>query len=232
MALKLAGELGDEAPPQLAAVCAVSPTLDLAVCVDALERRANYPYQFNFVRNLKARMRRKAALFPDDFSVAPLGRIWTVRQFDEAYTAPYHGFADATDYYHRASAMRAIDRIRVPTLILTAENDPFVPPDPFRDPTVTGNPHITTVVTREGGHCAFVEHSDGRLRRLLGGARGRQVCGRGGTSRRPRRPIEYWPSEADAGLAFEAKPRQERLPELRTFPCLFVLEVDEHVLAA
>jgi len=161
VALKLAGDLGDGAPPQLVAVCAVSPTMDLAVCVDALERRANYPYQWNFVRNLKARMRRKAALFPDDFSLAPLGRIWTVRQFDEAYTAPYYGFAGATDYYHRASAIRAIDRIRVPTLIVTAENDPFVPPDPFRDPSVTGNPHITTVVTGEGGHCAFVEQTDG-----------------------------------------------------------------------
>jgi len=49
----------------------------------------------------------------------------------------------------------------VPTLMLTAENDPFVPPDPFRDPAVTANPAITTVITREGGHCAFVEHSDG-----------------------------------------------------------------------
>jgi predicted alpha/beta-fold hydrolase len=93
--------------------------------------------------------------------VNPLGRIWTVRQFDEAYTAPYYGFADASDYYHRASAMRAIDRIRIPTLIVTAENDPFVPADPFRDPAVTGNPSITTVVTREGGHCAFVERPDG-----------------------------------------------------------------------
>jgi predicted alpha/beta-fold hydrolase len=157
VALKLAGDLGADAPPQLRAVCAVSPTMDLAVCVKALERRANYPYQWNFVRNLKGRMRRKAALFPDDFSVEPLGRIWTVRQFDEIYTAPYYKFADATDYYHRASAMRVIDRIQVPTLILTAENDPFVPPDPFRDPGVTGNTNITAVVTAEGGHCAFVE---------------------------------------------------------------------------
>jgi predicted alpha/beta-fold hydrolase len=160
LALKLAGDLGDEAPPQLRAVCAVSPTMDLAVCVDALERRANYPYQWNFVRNLKARMRRKAALFPQDFSVEPLGRIWTVRQFDEAYTAPYYGFANADDYYHRASALRVVDRIRVPTLILTAENDPFVPPEPFRDPAVTGNPHITTVVTPEGGHCAYVQRPE------------------------------------------------------------------------
>jgi predicted alpha/beta-fold hydrolase len=157
VALKLAGDLGSDAPPQLRAVCAVSPTMDLAVCVRALERRANYPYQWNFVRNLKSRMRRKAALFPDEFSVEPLGRIWTVRQFDEAYTAPYYGFANASDYYHRASAMRVVDRIQVPTLILTAANDPFVPPDPFRDPILTSNPYITTVVTPEGGHCAFVE---------------------------------------------------------------------------
>jgi uncharacterized protein len=161
VALKLAGELGATVP-QLTAVCAVSPTMDLGVCVDALERRANYPYQWNFVRNLKGRMRRKAALFPDEFSVEPLGRIWTVRQFDEAYTAPYYGFKDAADYYHRASAMRSIDRISVPTLIVTAENDPFVPPGPFRDPAVAGNPAITTIITREGGHCAFVEHPDGR----------------------------------------------------------------------
>ena len=93
-------------------------------------------------------MRRKAALFPGDFSLEPLGRIWTVRQFDEAYTAPHHGFARR----HRLLPPRQRDARRsiasaCPTLILTAENDPFVPPEPFRDPAVTGNPHITTVVT-------------------------------------------------------------------------------------
>jgi predicted alpha/beta-fold hydrolase len=124
LTLKLAGELGDTFAP-LKAVCAVSPTIDLAVCVQALERRSNLAYEFNFVRRLKARMRRKARLFPDDFSTAALSRIWTVRQFDEAYTAPHHGFRDATDYYHRASAMRVVDRIRVPALILTAEDDPI-----------------------------------------------------------------------------------------------------------
>ena len=133
--------------------------MDLAVCVTALERRSNYPYQWNFVRNLKARMRRKAAAFPADFSVEPLGRIWTIRQFDEAYTAPHHGFRDATDYYHRASAVRVLDRIAVPTLILTASNDPFVPPGPFTERIVRDNPHITAIVTPEGGHCAFLERA-------------------------------------------------------------------------
>jgi predicted alpha/beta-fold hydrolase len=82
-----------------------------------------------------------------------------VRAFDEAYTAPYHGFADAADYYHRASALRLADRIQAPTLILTAENDPFVPPEPFREPPVTTNPAITPIVTADGGHCAFVERA-------------------------------------------------------------------------
>jgi len=161
LALKLAGELGDAAPAQLAAVCAVSPTLDLARCVDALERRTNYPYQWNFVRNLKARMRRKAAAFPADYSLEALGRVWTVRGFDEAYTAPHHGFRDAADYYHRASAIRVVDRIRVPALIVTAEDDPFVPVVPLRDPAVTGNPQISVVITAHGGHCAYVEQANG-----------------------------------------------------------------------
>jgi predicted alpha/beta-fold hydrolase len=161
LTLKLAGDLGDQAPPELKAVCAVSPTMDLARCVDALERRGNYPYQWNFVRNLKARMKRKAAAWPGDYEMDALGRVWTVRGFDEAYTAPHHGFRDAADYYFKASALRVVDRIRVPALIVTAEDDPFVPPEPFRDPAITGNPNITLVVTRHGGHCAYVARRDG-----------------------------------------------------------------------
>ena len=66
--------------------------------------------------------------------------IWTVRQFDDAYTAPNHGFRDAADYYYRASALRVVDRIRVPTLVITAEDDPFVPTLTFRDAAVTRIP--------------------------------------------------------------------------------------------
>jgi uncharacterized protein len=108
------------------------------------------------VRNLKARMRRKARSFPDRYPLEPLRRISTVREFDDAYTAPHFGFRDASDYYHRASALRVVDRIRVPTLILASEDDPFVPADPFSDPAVTGNPAITVRVSRHGGHCAFL----------------------------------------------------------------------------
>jgi predicted alpha/beta-fold hydrolase len=157
VALKLAGDFGDDAPAALRAVCAVSPTLDLARCVEALERPENTLYEWNFVRNLKRRMRRKSRLFPGRFDLHGIGRVRTVRAFDEMFTAPHHGFADASDYYFRASALRVVDRIRIPTLILSAEDDPFVPADQFSVPAVASNPAIRVELTRHGGHCAFVE---------------------------------------------------------------------------
>jgi predicted alpha/beta-fold hydrolase len=161
VALKLAGELGDGAPSELKAVCAVSPVLELEACVRAIERRQNIAYEWNFVRNLKGRLRRKATAFPGDWDLAKLRRIRTIRAFDEHYTAPHHGFDGASDYYHRASAMRVIDRVRIPALIITAADDPFVPAEPFADPRITNNPHITTIVTSHGGHCGFVAEANG-----------------------------------------------------------------------
>ena len=155
VALRLAGDYGADPPPQLAAVVAISPTMDLAACVRALERRANLLYEWNFVRNLKARMRRKARAWPGRFDVRRLDGVRTVREFDERFTAPHHGFRDADDYYHRASSLRLIDRVVVPTLILSAADDPFVPPEQFAAPEVTGNRSITTELTRFGGHCGF-----------------------------------------------------------------------------
>jgi uncharacterized protein len=156
LALKLAGDLGPEAPPELQAICAVSPTMDLERCVAALERKANFAYQWNFMRGLRARLRRKAALFPDRYSVEGLDRVRTVRGFDDRYTAPHFGFAGAHDYYYRASALRVVHRIAVPTLILTAADDPFVPPESFLDPAIVNNSHITVRVSPHGGHCAFL----------------------------------------------------------------------------
>ena len=157
LTLKLAGELGADAPQELKAVCAVSPTLDLARCVDALERPGNFVYQWNFVRNLKARMRRKSVAVPGVYDVSTLRRIWSVRRFDDVFTAPHHGFRDSSDYYYRASALRTMARIRIPTLILAANDDPFVPPAPFAHPSIIGNPCITVAMTPHGGHCAFIE---------------------------------------------------------------------------
>src|SRR5262249_6953968 len=127
LALKLAGEYAHQPPPALKAVCAVSPIIEISPCVRALEQPGNWLYQWNFVKDLKRRMRRKERFWPGLFDLSKLNRIKTVREFDEAYTAPYFGFDGAEDYYHRASAMRVVERIRVPALIITAEDDPFVP---------------------------------------------------------------------------------------------------------
>jgi predicted alpha/beta-fold hydrolase len=101
LALKLAGDHGDAPPASLRGVCAVSPVMELEACVAALERRQNVVYQWNFVRGLRGRMRRKVRWYPDRYSLEPLRRVRTVRQFDELYTAPHFGFAGASDYYHR-----------------------------------------------------------------------------------------------------------------------------------
>ncbi len=161
LALKLAGDYGADPPAWLRGVVAVSPVMDLPRCVDALERPSNFIYQWNFVRNLKARMRRKVAAFPDRFSLEPLARIRSVRDFDEAYTAPFFRFRDAADYYYRAASLRVVDRIAVPTLILSAKDDPFVPADSFSVKAIAQNPAITVRISPHGGHCAFISARNG-----------------------------------------------------------------------
>src|SRR6185503_9433502 len=156
LALKLAGEYGAFAPKTLIGVAAVSPIIEISECTRALERPENVLYQWNFVRDLKRRMRRKDRCRPGAFDLTKLNAVKTVREFDEIYTAPYFGFRDAEDYYHRASAMRVIDRVGVPALVITAEDDPFVPSQPFRDPRLRGNPQIDLKVSAHGGHCGFV----------------------------------------------------------------------------
>jgi len=161
IALKLAGEYRPDRLPTLAGVCAVSPVLELDDCVRALERRSNFIYQWNFVRNLKGRMRRKALAYPGAFSLRHLDGVHTVRMFDEVYTAPYFGFENASDYYRRAAAMRVIDRIRIPALVISAADDPFVPASIFRHPSLTANPNVRVIVTDHGGHCGFLGPANG-----------------------------------------------------------------------
>jgi predicted alpha/beta-fold hydrolase len=157
VALRLAGEDGADAPPQLKAVCAVSAPIELGLCMDLMERAENRLYEWHFMLGLRERMRVKARLYPHLYDVRGLDRIWSVRGFDDRYTAPHHGFAGADDYYQRASAMRVIDRIRVPTLLITSEDDPFISAEPYRRPEVTSNPALTVIITPHGGHCGFVE---------------------------------------------------------------------------
>ncbi|HYL09164.1 MAG TPA: alpha/beta fold hydrolase [Candidatus Acidoferrales bacterium] len=164
LVLKMAGELGEHAPQQLRGVAAVCPSLDLAPCSDALERRENILYQNHFVGSLMRHYRKKARLFPELYSFNGLPRIRTLRQFDNVITAPRSGYRDAVDYYYRASALRVVGQIRVRTLVLTAEDDPFVPIESFSDSAITSNPHIRVVTPEHGGHCGFVSRTAGHER--------------------------------------------------------------------
>ena len=155
--MKMAGELGTSELPEVKAFCAVSPVIELEACMQSIERLQNRLYEWNFCRHLQARMRRKAKTFPDAFDLTGLWKIWSIRKFDGRYTAPYHGFGTAENYYFKASAMRVIDQVRRPSLILSACDDPFVPPGIFEATGVRNNANIQAVVSPHGGHCGFVE---------------------------------------------------------------------------
>lgn len=156
MVLRLAGEYGREAPPALKGVAAVSPSIDLSRCSREAERRANWLYRFMFMRSLRGRMRRRAALHPELYDARGIRRVRTIRQFDERFTAPHGGYRDADEYYERTSSLPVIGRIRVPALVLHAEDDPLIPGASFRDASIADNPDVLLVVTPHGGHVGFV----------------------------------------------------------------------------
>jgi predicted alpha/beta-fold hydrolase len=164
MVLKLAGEYGETPPPELRAVCAVSPSIDLRASTTLMARRRNWIYQQDFLRRLKNRIEVKAKLFPGRYDTSILSRIRSVEQFDNSYVAPHFGFADANDYYAKASSLPYISRIRIPTLIIHAEDDPFIPFEPMRNPSIAANPYVLLIATERGGHVAFVSASAGEER--------------------------------------------------------------------
>jgi hypothetical protein len=156
LVLKMAGELAGEAPRQLRGIAGVCPCVDLGLCADAVCLPRHFIYNDHFVVRLKRRMRRKAKLFPGRFDLRPLAWVRTLREFDDKITARYFGFRDATDYYTQSSALRVVAQIRVPTLIVTSQDDPFVPYSSFSDPAIASNSHIRVVAPKCGGHCAFI----------------------------------------------------------------------------
>jgi len=145
-------------------VCGVCPAIDLAASADALDKRENYFYQRWFVKGLMARYARKVALFPKIYSRDGLGKISSVRQFDDAITAPSFGYRDAQEYYEAAGARKVVARVRVPMLMITAQDDPFVPYESFLAALVEENPAIQFVTPRHGGHCGFISRQGGAER--------------------------------------------------------------------
>ena len=160
LVLKLAGEWGGQAP--LCAVAAVCPAIDLALGADALHEPMNRVYEWRFLRGLKLRYSRKRELFPSRYAAWPeIGPVHSIRQFDHKIVSRYCGFRDADDYYYRAASARVIDRVAVPTLILHAQDDPFIRLQPETRAKICGNPHIRFVETRHGGHCAYLSRDPG-----------------------------------------------------------------------
>ena len=156
--LKLAGEYGDEPPRELLGVAAVSPSVDLSASADLIMKRTNWLYHHDFVRRLKNRIRNKHKLFPELYDISELGVVRTIKEFDDRFTAPAHGFADADDYYRRGSSLRVIEKIRIPTLIIHAHDDPFIPFAPLMSDSVSDNPNILLLAPKQGGHVAFIQN--------------------------------------------------------------------------
>jgi len=161
---KMAGEFGAAVPSALRGVCVVCPSIDLAACADALERAENYFYQRYFVSGLMSRYARKQQLFPERYKLNGLGPIRTVREFDDVITAPHFGYRDAQDYYDHVGAKRVAAQVRVPLLMITAQDDPFVPYVSFLAAKITENPAIRLVAPERGGHCGFISRHAGAER--------------------------------------------------------------------
>ena len=169
LTLKLAGEWADDVPEQLKGVVAISPSADLQASSDLLHQPRNFVYHRNFLYFMKLRIGLKQRLYPERYDSSALSTISSLVQFDDHYVAPAFGFGDARDYYARASALPFLSRIRVPTLIIHAQDDPFIPFTPLEkalnpqtqseassDVLTTANENILLVGPPSGGHVAFV----------------------------------------------------------------------------
>jgi uncharacterized protein len=153
IALKLAGEAAAQPVSGLQSVAAVAPPVDLERCAALISARWNRFYEMHFVQALvgqvRALERRRSDLRRTRFP-SPL----SLRRFDDLYTAPLGGYADALDYYRRASSLPLIPAIRIPTLILTARDDPFIAVEPIEKLAAVS--YLTVRIFERGGHLGFL----------------------------------------------------------------------------
>lgn len=157
--LKWLGEQGDQAPPEVVAAAAVSAPYDLARGSRHLERGFARLYARAFLKSLKAKAAAKCAQHPDlPVRLVDALASRTLWEFDDRMTAPMHGFRDATDYYTRSSSLGFLHSIRRPSLLLSAVDDPFLPPAVLDEVRViaTGNAELHVEFPEHGGHVGFV----------------------------------------------------------------------------
>jgi predicted alpha/beta-fold hydrolase len=156
--LKWLGELGQRTPIEVKAAAAVSVPFDLERGSRFIERGFARVYTRHFLRTLRAKARVKLARDPGLFDASALERARTLFEFDDVVTAPVHGFQDASDYYQRSSSLRYLSAIRRPTLLLSAFDDPFLPPEVLREveDLARANPQLTAEFHQRGGHVGFI----------------------------------------------------------------------------
>jgi predicted alpha/beta-fold hydrolase len=155
LVLKLAAEASETPLDGLDCVLAANPPIDLAACCRAIQRPANRVYDRSFVRQLRNEVARLHAAFPDLAPVS-LPKVLTLYDFDDVYTAPRNGFAGAADYYARSSVGPLIPRVAVPGLVVHAEDDPFIPAEPFRE--VVFPARLALELIPSGGHLGYLSH--------------------------------------------------------------------------
>ena len=163
LTLKYLGERGAGLDSRIRAAVAFSVPCDLAAGADHIDRPGNWIYRTRFLHDLRKKTRRKQALFPGALDFDGLARVATLRAFDDAYTAPINGFADADDYYAQSSSLRYIPGIRIPALLISAADDPFLPEACYPVEAARGHPHFHLEVPRYGGHIGFVAFDEAGL---------------------------------------------------------------------
>lgn len=153
--LKWLGERGEDATGVVAHAAAVSAPIDLAAAGRALGRGFNMVYTRMFLGSLKRKASAKLAQFPGSFDGNAMRAAKTLYDFDNAVTAPLHGFRDADDYWQRASSWPQLAGIRVPTLVLNARNDPFLPECALAHARGASK-HVKLDFPAHGGHVGFL----------------------------------------------------------------------------
>ena len=162
--LKWLGEQGDAAPKAMRAAVAISVPFDLAQCARVMDQGFQKAvYTASFMRSFHAKTREKARAYPGFVDLETALRAQTFAAYDRAVTAPLHGFADEVDYWTRASSGPYLSRIRRPTLLVNAVDDPFIPERSLPDPSALPECVQAEFVPR-GGHVGFVEGPPWRTR--------------------------------------------------------------------
>ncbi len=163
LTLKYLGERGAALHPEIRKAAVFSVPLHLSGSSSKISQRGNWIYNKRFLNRLEEKIRTKAAKMPGRFNINALDKIKTLREFDEAYTAPLHGFESAEAYYAHCSSLRFLQGINIPTLIMNAKNDPFLSELCFPEEELAGHSYITFEAPEEGGHVGFAPAGGGEL---------------------------------------------------------------------